>query len=287
MENYEKRGYLLENFRLFHLSTPGKTQVAFHYHEFHKLLLLRSGRGSYHIDTQHYSLVPGDILLIGSHCVHKPDLEGDPSYERIILYVSPEYLKDLSRGDCDLSALFPGSGGRVLRPGESMRKSLFAQAAELERDMAREGFGRELLSEAGLIRLLITLGRCLEEHREAPAPTPTAPENRRIRDILESLEAHLTENIDIDSLSRQFFISKYHMMRSFRETTGTTIGTYLTHRRLLLARTRMEAGMSATEAAFRSGFHSYSSFTRAWRKFWGTTPTGRGSASLIREEDYE
>lgn len=286
MEKYEKRGYLLENFRLFHLSTREDIPVDFHYHEFHKLLLLCSGRGSYYIDTQHYSLKPGDILLIGSHCVHKPELRGDPDYERIILYVSPDYLRRLSTESCDLTALFPGAGGRVLRPGDASRKVLFGRASELERDMAREGFGRELLSEAGLTRLLIHLGRCLEDSH-APAPAAPEPENRRVRDIMAYLETHLTENIDIDTLSRLFYISKYHMMRSFREATGTTIGTFLTHRRLLLARARMEAGMSATEAAFRSGFHTYSSFTRAWRKHWGTTPTGRGTTPLIREEDYE
>ncbi len=36
--NYEKRGYLLEDFRLFHLRSALKEDTAFHYHEFHKLV---------------------------------------------------------------------------------------------------------------------------------------------------------------------------------------------------------------------------------------------------------
>ena len=50
MSDYEKRGYLLEKFRLFHLSSLGGTKVDFHYHEFCKLLLLVSGRGGYVVD---------------------------------------------------------------------------------------------------------------------------------------------------------------------------------------------------------------------------------------------
>ena len=46
MDNgYEKRGYLLEDFRLFHLQDAQGTKIDFHYHEFCKLLLLRSGAG--------------------------------------------------------------------------------------------------------------------------------------------------------------------------------------------------------------------------------------------------
>ena len=36
MDEYAKRGYLLENFRLFHLRTEKTAQVDFHYHEFCK-----------------------------------------------------------------------------------------------------------------------------------------------------------------------------------------------------------------------------------------------------------
>lgn len=37
-EKYAKKGYLLEDFRLFHLKDKGETKVDYHYHEFYKLL---------------------------------------------------------------------------------------------------------------------------------------------------------------------------------------------------------------------------------------------------------
>ncbi len=52
MDNgYEKRGYLLEDFRLFHLQDAQGTKIDFHYHEFCKLLLLRSGAGGYNVPS--------------------------------------------------------------------------------------------------------------------------------------------------------------------------------------------------------------------------------------------
>ena len=93
MTEYQKRGYLLENFRLFHLRTTQGTQVDFHYHEFCKLLLLVSGRGGYVVDGQRYLLQPGDLVLIGSRSAHRPELEEDSPYERIIIYISPDFLQ--------------------------------------------------------------------------------------------------------------------------------------------------------------------------------------------------
>ena len=77
------------------------------------------------------------------------------------------------------------------------------------------------------------------------------------------------------------------MIHSFRRETGATIHMYLTQKRLLLAQQLIGSGMSATESCYASGFHSYSAFTRAYGKYFGTTPTGRTGASLMREEGFE
>ena len=101
------------------------------------------------------------------------------------------------------------------------------------------------------------------------------------------LDAHLTEDLNIDALAEKFYISRFHMMRRFREETGTTIHAYISDRRLMLARDFINEGMAATEACFRCGFGSYSSFSRAYGKFFGTTPTGRNVSASIMEETYE
>ena len=281
MEGYEKRGYLLENFRLFHLRSEGGAQVDLHYHEFCKLLFLIRGQGGYYVDGQRYLLRSGDILRIPSRSLHKPELDPQSPYERIILYISPEYLRQRSPEDCDLLSVFGGSP--VVRLGEQKRKELFAQAANLERDLSQPGFGREILSEADLLRLLVGLGRSMEEEQ----PGTLMPESRRVLEILAYLDRNLTEDMDIDHLAERFFVSKYYMMRSFRRETGTTIYGYLTQKRLLLAREKMAGGMSATEACYSCGFRNYSSFTRAFGKYFGTSPTGRSDRRLIREEGYE
>lgn len=274
MTQYAKRGYLLENFRLFHLNTDAETRVDYHYHEFCKLLLLVSGRGSYVVDGQRYLLQPGDVVLVDSRSVHRPELETGNPYERIIIYISPEFLQKMSTEDCDLQQIFSADTGHVLRLKETERKKVFAMTAALEKELSGEDYGRELVSNAYLLRLLVEVGR-QRRRKDAVNPHPVIPQNPRVLEWMRYLETHLAEDLDMDLLAEEFFISKYHMMRLFHRETGFTIHTYLLQRRLLAARQLIDKGMRATEACYRCGFRSYSSFTRAYSKHFGSTPTGR------------
>ena len=83
MSNYKQRGYLLESFRLFHLHTAPQVQVDYHYHEFCKILLLLSGSGEYYVDGQHYHLQSGDVVLLNSHSIHRPEMDAGIPCEQI------------------------------------------------------------------------------------------------------------------------------------------------------------------------------------------------------------
>lgn len=273
MSQYEKRGYLLENFRLFHLNTETETKVDYHYHEFCKILLLVSGRGSYVVDGQRYLLQPGDMVLVGSRSVHRPELESGNPYERIIIYISPEFLQKMSTEDCDLLEIFSGDMGHVLRLKETERKKIFSMTAALEKELSGSDYGREIISNVYLLRMLVELGR-QRRRKDTHNPHPVIPQNPRVLEWMAYIDKHLTEDLDMDALAERFFISKYHMMRLFRQETGFTVHTYLLQRRLLAARQLIDKGMLATEACYRCGFRSYSSFTRAYNKHLGSTPTG-------------
>ena len=286
MTEYEKRGYLLENFRLFHLNSTGGANVEYHYHEFCKLLLLISGRGGYMVDGQRYLLQPGDVVLIGSRSVHRPELAQDSPYERMIFYIDPDFLQRFSTADCNLLNLFSGTGGHVLRMKETGRKKVFSLAAALEKELSGDSYGREILCSAALLQLLVEIGRGRRQEGSMN-PGPVIPEDPRVVEWMGYLDRHLQEDLDADQLAERFFVSKFHMMRIFKAQTGFTIHNYLMQRRLLAARNLIEKGMRATEACYRCGFRSYSSFTRAYSKHFGTTPTGRIPPSQLQTEGAE
>lgn len=279
----EKRGYLLEHFRLFHLKDQKGTDVGYHYHEFCKLLLLRSGSGGYTVDGKRYDLEAGDIVRIDAGCVHRPEFEQGLLYERVIIYISPAFLQEHSRPNCALQEIFGGTHP-VLHPENP--QMIWTLADALERELAEERFGRELVSNGLLLQLLIAIARSIEDAKTSFV-RPIVPKDGRILEMLRYIDAHLTEPLTIAMLADAFFISRYHMMRLFRQETGRTIHAYLQERRLLYARDLIRQGVCATESCFRAGFCSYSSFTRAYTKHFGTTPTGRRGRSAPADETYE
>ena len=285
-DNYEKRGYLLEDFRLFHLRGAQGVKTDFHYHEFSKLLFLISGSGGYWAEGQHYQLQPGDAVLLGSRCVHKPDFAADAPYERVIVYISPEFLQRASAEDCDLLEIFSGEKGHVYRPQANAAKKLTSMMEALERELSDKEYGRIVLSSGLLLRILVSIGRDLRQGSGIPAE-PIQPADPRIAGIRAYIDAHIEEDLSVDQIAEAAYLSKFHMMRLFRAQTGQSIHGYISQRRLMLARELIRRGVSATDAAFRCGFGSYSSFTRAYARHFGTTPTGRQITAQPMEETFE
>lgn len=273
-ERYEKRGYLLEDFRLFHLQDSKGVKTDYHYHEFCKLLLLVSGSGSYTVEGLRYALAPGDAVLLGHHCVHRSDFEPGRPYERIILYISPAFLQRESTGSCCLEDCFSGAGGHVLRLPEKHFQRLHSLASALEQELSMNHYGCAVASNGLLLQLLAQIGR-YQHDGSVQWPQPLCPESNLIQKLLGYLERNLDQDLSIDTLAQQFYTSRYHLMRQFRRETGVTIHSYICERRLFLARSLMRQGMSSTDACFHAGFGSYSAFSRAYTRLFGTTPTGR------------
>lgn len=271
---YEERGYLTEDFRLFHLKDRPKTDFDWHYHTFHKIIVFLGGDGHYAIEGERYALHSGDMIFVSCGCVHRPELTDKADYERYVLYISPEFLKRIG-GETNLETCFDRTREQfrfVARP-----KTQYAQILhllqQLEQIPKQEGFGQALLMQSVFLRFLITVTRAVEES-DLHYVTATVTDEKAV-EILQYLSEHLTEENSAEALSRRFAVSKYHMMRKFKQATGTTIHSYLTSKRLLLARERILGGQSATAACYDCGFRDYSAFSRAYKKLFGTSPKGK------------
>jgi len=271
---YEKRGYLREDFRVFHLADHPKQQIAYHYHSFHKVVWLLAGRADYAVEGCTYHLQPGDCVLVGRGCIHRPQVQEGDYYERVILYISPEYLENLSRGD-DLSDSFTRAqqhGRYVYHVSEELRQKLL----QLEQTMGSDQFGAEVLQQALFMELLVSVNR-MERQEQA---VDVCGGDRKMMALLQYLGSHLEENISIDELSERFYISKYHMMRCFRDTTGYTIHNYITEKKLLLAQQLLGQGIALSDIAERCGYQDYSTFSRAYKKQFGASPSATRNQSL-------
>lgn len=286
--NYEKTGYLHDPFRLFHLTDRQVKNYDCHYHDFHKILLFFSGDVDYFIEGITYRLEPRDILLIGAGDVHRPIIRSAAPYERIILYVSSDFLVSCADDKYSLETCFQKqlpirSSGRtdipqdkktepfpVLRTSSASVPALFKLCEKLEASLSDREYAAELYSRTLLLQFLIQLNRSFLT--DSFRYIETGSSNRKITEILHYINEHLDSDLSIDALSRQFFISRRYLMHIFQQETGYSIGKYINAKRLFWARDKIRHGMSLTDACFSSGFHHYSTFTRSYYRMFRTTP---------------
>ena len=64
MPEYKKVGYLTTDFKMFHLKDEEMRTFHYHYHDFHKILILLNGDVTYCIEGRSYDLKKNDIVLV-------------------------------------------------------------------------------------------------------------------------------------------------------------------------------------------------------------------------------
>lgn len=272
MDRYEKTGYLHQDFKMFHLTDRGRQDYTFHYHDFHKLLLFLGGNVTYHVEGRSYALKPYDLVFVGAGEVHCPSVSEDADYERIIIYISPEYAATAGRSD-DLSHCFRQAAqqhSNVLRPDNVPENRILSVLKELQRTYQMPDYADELYRNTLFLELMILLNRSALR-RDLPFLEDTHA-NEKILGILAYINEHLTEELSIEALCEHFFLSRYYLMHTFKTETGYTIGNYIATKRLLHARELILSGTPITEACFACGFRNYSTFSRAYKKQFSTSP---------------
>ena len=121
---------------------------------------------------------------------------------------------------------------------------------------------------AVLLELLNQLYRLYQQRGESEPAAESSPLFQVIRHINE----HLSEPLSLDSLCEQFYLSKPQLCRSFKRTTGASVGEYITAKRLLQAQSMLRAGSPPTQVCTACGFNDYSAFYRAYVKHFGVSP---------------
>ncbi len=276
---YEKRGYLNEDFKIFYLEDIAPAEIEYHYHDFDKILVFFKGNITYTIEGKSYTLIPGDIILVPQGDTHKVESEENSIYARLVIYLSPQYLSSIVENEKSLRDCFLHAKERysnVVRLNEKGKEQLSVLAAGMRDDIRKkEKIGFDLLFQRTcLLQFLISLNRKMKD--ESLHFVNTNQCDKKIVEIIQYLNYHLTEEISIDGLADRFFVSKYHMMRRFKAETGYTIGNYINQKRLLYARELLKQGESVTKVYLDSGFKDHSTFVRAYKQMFHEVPSKRG-----------
>lgn len=145
---------------------------------------------------------------------------------------------------------------------------------KLAREALAPGFGAAMLAEALLLEILVHLARHLRDcgaSRDGHAGTKLAPwQLRQIRERVEGISGPSPGVADLADACR---ISARHLARTFKNSTGTTLGAFIADARVRQAKSLLaRRDVMIKAVAFECGFQSAAAFGAAFRKVTGRTP---------------
>lgn len=279
MQKSQKKGYLVNDFRVFRLSDASLKPISSHYHDFHKIILFLGGGVDYVVEGKTYSLEPRDLVFVSAGEIHRPIFReagpGETPYERIVIYIAPDFLKrwQKSSGEkADLETCFRRAKetASVMHQPPGTTHDLLFHMDKLEKASHGTGFANGLYTEILFIEFMILVNRSLAEHELSALETATY--DLKIQAVLSYIGSHLSEELSVEHLASQVYLSKFYLMRKFKADTGYGLHQYIRSKRLLMARDLLKTDMPITEIAISVGFADYSTFSRAFKAMFDETP---------------
>lgn len=98
--------------------------------------------------------------------------------------------------------------------------------------------------------------------------------NETVRSAAAFIEDNLTNSFSAKDVADHIHYSSFYFQRTFRETSGMSVGEYVRMRRLSRAAVELvRTDIKILDLAVKYGYDSPDSFTRAFTKYHGSTPS--------------
>jgi AraC-like DNA-binding protein len=224
------------------------------------------------VEANPYQLIPGCIILIRAGETHYVYPAPKP-YERIAIHFKPTLISGVDPEGLLLQPFFDHPLGKQnFYPPESLRQDFLNICFNSMCENSNRQDEQRLGILCYLYSILYELRRCflLSVIQQSGENQPEL-----IKQIIDYINIHLTEPIQIKTLTDLFYINRAYMNRKFKQVTGSTIWQYILSKRLFLAKQQISAGIPSIQAAEQCGWKDYSSFYRQYKSRFGTSPKGK------------
>ena len=270
-----KVGYLNDNFKIFHIRDKKDIKFEYHHHDFSKIVILIDGDLTYYIEGKAYILKPWDILFINKNEIHKPVVNPDKYYERIVIWLNPDFMAKYAQGNNDLLKCFEvaiKNNYNLLRLNMKSIEIIKNIIQDIQSCDNSNEFGSEILKESLFVQLMVLMNR-LFLNSDKNRDLEDIQYDKTIEGVLNYINSNLENDLSIDTIASNFFISKYYLMRKFKSQIGSSIHNYIIQKRLILAKSLISEGLTMSNVCSKCGFNDYSSFVRAFKKVYGVSPS--------------
>ena len=238
-----------------------------HFHESVEILLCLSEGGLFFINNRSYNIKNGSLFILKSAILHRS--LSNRNYQRYVLHISEEELKNLSSRQSDFIAQIENAPVHTLL-NEINRTILIKKFKHLGQKQ-ESAFGGDILKNLQLIDLLIFVIR-FSSQGSGQEGTIINSGFDRVEKVIRFIQQNYDQPLTLDILAQHFFISKYHLCHIFKSATGLGVTEYLIKCRITKARDLLRRGYRVHEVGEMVGFRNNSHFIRTFRKMTGISP---------------
>lgn len=233
-----------------------------HFHEYYVIGFIRSGNRHMSCKSGEFDLHPGDLILFNPRDNHgcAPISEEILDYQAV--NIEPDVMQKAAR-EITGRDYTPHFTQAVVRQSEAamslaaLYDGIVRGAPKLEREEA----------------FFFLLEQILQNYAAPFEELDMDKPDDKVAQLCAYMDAHYSENINLDDLSEMACLSKYYLLRFFTKQTGVSPYRYLQTIRIGNAKKLLEQGVPPIEAAFCTGFSDQSHFTNFFKSFIGVTPS--------------
>ena len=240
------------------------TYASCHWHEEYEFLISTEATTECTVDGQHYTLQPGEALLIQGGILHSLRLNAGRCVTAIVVH--PKLWAGSECAEFFQSLTFPA----VFSPQTELGAKVTALLHQILACREQKPYGHEFLVKSHFCALFAALVEAKAYEEQTPA---AGYENAAVRRIFEYVHTHYADPITLNSLCELAHYSKAYIIRLFKKHTGQTPTEYVNRYRIERAKELLAAtDKTVLDVSLECGFSGVSYFIKTFKQYSGATP---------------
>ena len=249
---------------------------AWHWHPEVELTYFLEGEMIYKINQREYHVHAGDALFCNSNALHTGYMTDSNDCVYVAVTFHPRILYGYEASEIDTHFISPilmdGSfGSMYFNPDKEWMRQVIQHIKGIYEVSSKKTDFYPMQVQIALLELWLKIYQHSIRQRSTPDPR-SAKDIARLRDILDYLHSHYSENVSLENIADSVHICKSECCRFFKKQMNQTLFEYLMEYRVSQSLSLLKAGISVTETCSICGFQNPAYFSRVFRKVMGCAP---------------